>query len=156
MISGKAISSGGIRPETNEYLTTSATSVGGLDGQRLARGSAANNTEWRQPARIVCSMMIENVPDAAYMYRFVREELTNEHRRAARRTRPCVEAFVEDHEATVIDCGERSHCCRSKALRGLGLLGIRDRLQALGGGLTIAANEPTGERVIAYKNSLRF
>lgn len=89
----------------------------------------------------------------ACIYRFVQEGLTNAHRHAGGAGQR-VEAFVEDHEVTVIVCDEgpglRAECCHGAALVGLGLIGMRDRLEALGGSLTIAANEPTGVRLTAF------
>lgn len=89
----------------------------------------------------------------ACIYRFVQEGLTNAHRHAGG-VGQRVEAFVEDHEVTVIVCDEgpglSSECCHGAALGGLGLIGMRDRLEALGGSLTIAANEPTGVRLTAF------
>lgn len=60
MMAGKAISSGGIPPESTQFSMASATPADGLDRQRPSHGRDADDNAWREPTRIVDQFMHEN------------------------------------------------------------------------------------------------
>jgi signal transduction histidine kinase len=101
-----------------------------------------------------------NAPDERLMpavetalYRIVQEALTNAARHAratkveieVRTTGPTVQAVVQD-DGQGFDVGAT---LRRRGDRGLGLIGMRERVEALGGSLTIASGPGSGTRLSA-------
>jgi two-component system, NarL family, sensor histidine kinase UhpB len=116
--------------------------------------------EWRQrmPAtrihmRIECDLSGLEAARALTLFRLVQESLTNIARHAqARRVDIRIVALRADTElecieATIIDDGRGADL--EAPIKGLGLIGMRERAAAFGGSLVLASNSGAGFRVCA-------
>lgn len=131
-----------------------------LEGKSLGRtiDIAVVNHERRSKTRVTTEFgpgLEASAPMIALacVYRFVQEGLTNAKRHADGIGQH-VEAFVEDQFLTVsvsdTGPGMKRGGPPPSDLEGLGLIGMRERLETVGGRLTISSNEPSGVKLTAH------
>lgn len=142
----RQLSAGLFLPDLEGRSIGHAIDVAVVNHERRTRTRVT--TEFGHGVETVAPMLV-----LACVYRFVQEGLTNAKRHADGLGQR-VEAFIEGQILTVSvsDSGpgmkeiERA----ISELEGLGLIGMRDRLETIGGRLAILQNEPTGVKLIAY------
>jgi signal transduction histidine kinase len=97
---------------------------------------------------------VENLPCTVPLamktciYRFVQEALTNAYRHGGARDQSVTASLADRLKITVSDAGP-GFAANSKNHSGLGITGMRARIEALGGIFTIAGGEDGGARLTA-------
>ena len=133
----------------------------GLEEFGLAAGLEQLVEGWQQRSRGSCDYRLDiegdfsNLPDNlnVSLYRIVQESLTNaaKHGRATAVEVRLRHSEGSGHiEVTIDDDGERGGCALHEGgPGGFGVLGMRERVQALGGRFALAPRSPKGMRVEA-------